>query len=178
MSRGLRSIFVFLAHQFVGTWGVPLLANLGLTSLVEELSNFFGWKSHLRFVRWLLTENHFYPVQILVGLYFGWLLSRRLHHRSMLWIWVVPFVILFFVFAATPPLTPWSSMLIRPHTIQSRLSFYFGNGCQVQSRCLDQLFVTMPFYASLAYSLGAFFAQNFSKRSTLNAQSPDGSGSA
>lgn len=30
--------------------------------------------------------------------------------------------------------------------------------CGPQDRCTDQLGITMPFYASLAYSVGAFLA--------------------
>jgi len=32
---------------------------------------------------------------------------------------------------------------------------YFGWGCRPKERCIDQLVITMPFYASVAYSLGA-----------------------
>jgi hypothetical protein len=31
-------------------------------------------------------------------------------------------------------------------------------GCQVKYRCEDQLLITMPFYASAAYSIGAWLA--------------------
>jgi len=44
----------------------------------------------MRFVHWILTENPFYPVQIVAALYFGWLLGRRFQHRCMLWIWIFP----------------------------------------------------------------------------------------
>ena len=53
----------------------------------------------MHFVHWVLTENPFYPLQIVAGVYFGWLLGRRLQHRSMLWIWVLPLAIL--VYAET-----------------------------------------------------------------------------
>jgi hypothetical protein len=139
---------------------MAFLAAFGIFSLFDALPNFGNWKPSLRFVHWVLTENPFYPVQIIVGLYFGWLLGRRFNHRSMLWIWILPLAILIYAFAATPTHSPWASILARPDTVQSRLSYYFGWGCQLRARCLDQLLITMPFYASVAYSFGALRARN------------------
>jgi hypothetical protein len=156
----MKSLLVFVFHQFVGTWGIGFLAAFGLFSLFDAVPNFASWKPPLRFVHWVLTENPFYPVQIVTGLYFGWLLGRRFHHRSMLWIWILPLAILIYAFAATPTVSPWASILIRPDTVQSRLSYYFGWGCQPRARCLDQLLITMPFYASVAYSFGALLARD------------------
>jgi len=156
----MKSLLVFVFHQFVGTWGIAFLAAFGLFSLFDVLPNFANWRPSLRFVHWLLTENPFYPVQIATGLYFGWLLGRRFHHRSMRWIWILPLAILIYAFAATHTVSPWASVLMRPDTVQSRLSYYFGWGCQPRARCLDQLLITMPFYASVAYSFGALLARN------------------
>lgn len=79
---------------------------------------------------------------------------------AMLWIWVLPLAILAYVFAAKPVLSPWASVFERPNTFLDRLSYYFGHGCQARARCLDQLLITMPFYASVAYSLGALLARH------------------
>ena len=159
VNRG-KSLLVFVLHQFVGTWGVAFLAGFGLSSLFDVLPAFGRWKPSMRFVHWVLTENPFYPIQIVAGLYFGWLLGRRFQHRSMLWIWILPLAILAYAFVATPVVSPWASILIRPDTLQSRLSFYFGWGCQPRARCIDQLLITMPLYASVSYSLGALLARN------------------
>ena len=171
-------MLLFTFHQFVGTWGIAFLAAFGLFSLFDALPNFANSKPALRFVHWVLTENPFYPFQIAVGLYlyFGWLLSRRFHHRSMLWIWVLPLALLSYAFIATPVLSPWASMLIRPDKFQSRLSFYFGWGCQPRARCIDQLLITMPFYASVAYSLGALLARTALKKPTQKLQDSNNSG--
>lgn len=158
-----KSILIFVLHQLVGTWGIAFIAAFGLSSLFDLVPNFGNWKPSMASVEWVLTGNPFYPVQILAGLCIGWLLSRRLHHRSMLWIWILPLSILVYVLVAEPAFLPWTSMLARPGTIQSRLSYYFGWGCRPQERCLDQLAITMPFYASVAYSLGALRARTSSR---------------
>jgi hypothetical protein len=153
----VKSLLVFVFHQIIGTWGIAVLAAFGLFSLFDALPDNAHWKPSIHFVHWVLTENPFYPVQIVAGLYFGWLLGRRFQHKAMLWIWVLPLAILSYFLIVTPV---WTSVLAGTSTIGVRLSHYFGWGCQPRARCLDQLVVTMPFYASVAYSLGALLARN------------------
>jgi hypothetical protein len=156
----VKSFLVYAFHQLLGTWGVAYLAAFGLFASFDMLPNLANWKPSSASVQWVLTENPFYPVQIVVGLCFGWMLGRRFNHRSMLWIWILPLAILVYAFAATPSLNPRGSIFSLPDTLQSRISYYFGWGCQPRGRCLDQLLITMPFYASVAYSLGALLARN------------------
>jgi hypothetical protein len=164
----VKSLLVFVFHQFVGTWGIAFLAAFGLFSLFDALPNVANWKPTSHSVSWVLMENPFYPVQIVAGLYFGWLLARLFHHRSMLWIWILPLAILIYAFISTPSVSPWASILTRPNSVQSRFSYYFGWGCKPQVRCLDQLMITMPFYVSVAYSLGALLARIHSFRPDQN----------
>jgi hypothetical protein len=165
-----KSALTFAIHQIVGTWGVAFIAAFGLTSLFDVGLDLVGSKP-VRFAHWLLTENPFYPVQIVAGLYFGWLLSRRFRHRSMLWIWVLPLAVMCYALVELPILIPeWTSILVWPNTIQARLSYYFGWGCQPRDRCLDQLMITMPFYVSAAYSLGALLARKSLKKDEQNPQ--------
>ena len=170
-----KIVLTFAAHQVVGTWGVAFFAAFGLMSLLDFGLDFLGWKGSIRFAHWLLTENPFYPVQIVTGFYLGWLLSRRFHHRAMLWIWVLPLAVLCYAFLAVPILIPeWTSILARPDTFQSRLSHYFGWGCQPRAHCLDQLTITLPFYASAAYSVGASLARYALKKAEQNSVSAIG----
>ena len=74
---------------------------------------------------------------------------------------------LLYAVVAVPTFTP----SIAPPRFQagdgeSRLSHYFGWGCQPTSptHCLDQTLVTLPFYVSVAYSLGALLAQKVPER--------------
>jgi len=158
-----KSVLVFAAHQIVGTWGIGFLAALSLTSLFDAIPDSASWKPSMHAAYWLLTENPFYPVQIVAGLYFGWLIGRRFQHKSMLWIWVLPLAALCYALTVGLILIPeWTSVLARPRTIGSRFLHYFGWGCPPRAHCLDQLLITMPFYASAAYSLGALLARRFS----------------
>jgi len=45
-----------------------------------------------------------------------------------------------------------------------RFSHYLGSGCSTKDFCEDQLVITMPFYASVGYSISAFFAHLASLR--------------
>jgi len=158
----VKSLLVFALHQVIGTWGIAVFAAIGLSETFDLLATISPWKPSVRFVHWILTENPFYPAQIIAGLYFGWLLGRRLQDRCMIWIWILPLAILAYAFATTPLVSPYASVLLRPDSVQARFSFYFGWGCKPRERCIDQLLITMPFYASVAYSLGALLARNAS----------------
>jgi hypothetical protein len=158
-------VLAFVVHQIVGTWGIAFLAAVGLTSLFDLIPDSASWKPSMRFVHWLLTENPFYPVQIMAGLYLGWRIGRHFQHKSMLWIWVLPLLVLCYALVVGLILIPeWTSVLARRSTVGTQLSHYFGWGCQPRARCLDQLLITMPFYASAAYSLGALLARNALKK--------------
>ena len=151
----LKSVLIFVMHQLLGTWGIALFAYF-LGSSVFELFGLFGRSYSMRPLHWILTETPFFPVQIALGLYFGWLLGRRLKHRSMVWVWIIPGLILCYAVVAVPNLSPEpTSVLV--HSGGS-LSHYFGWGCQPKDRCLDQLLITMPSYAATAYSIGARLA--------------------
>jgi hypothetical protein len=159
-----KAVLTFVMHQFIGTWGIAFFAALALTTTFDGLAA-FGWHSPMRYVHWVLTQNPYYPVQISLGLYFGWRLSRRFRHKSMVLVWIAPLVILC---GAVVTFTPaWRSVLVHPPPGQTRLSHYFGWGCQPTNHCLDQLLATMPFYVSVAYSLGAWLGRR--KRRVVHA---------
>jgi hypothetical protein len=106
---------------------------------------------------WILSQTPYYPVQIIFGLGLGWSVSRRFQHRAMLWVWVIPLAIL--CYAVTTFTPEWTSVLEGPST--SRFSHYFGWEGSVRGpcrdvHCMDQLVITMPFYAAVAYSVGGW----------------------
>jgi hypothetical protein len=147
-----KSLSVFVIHQFIATWGIAISANILGTSIYGLFSRFVS----LRSVHWILTETPFFPVQIALGLFYGWMLWRRFKHHSMLWVWVIPTIILCYAVVAFPTLVPHMTSVL--NQTGSPFSHYFGWGCQPKDRCFDQLLVTMPFYTATAYSLGAMLA--------------------
>jgi hypothetical protein len=160
----IRGVLVFAMHQLIGTLGVGMAVGpLAFVSfeILRPLNPrlFVSHNVHV-----LLTELPYFPMQIVLALWCGWSFSRRFHHRSMLWVWVLPFLILCYAVAAVPTLTPdlvFTSVVMKASGNQSPLFHYFGSGCSVENRCFDQLLVVMPFYASVSYSLGALLARRW-----------------
>jgi len=64
-------------------------------------------------------------------------------------------------------LPEWTSVLLRPTTVGSRLSHCFGWGCKPRAHCIDELLITMRFYASAAYFRGALMARLFCQQMLL-----------
>ena len=158
-----RLLAGFVAHQFIGTWGV-----VGTVAfLVFYTSAFLGLFDRaipIREIYWILNQTGYFPLQIGFALFLGWLLGRDLRRKLMLWVWVLPFLVLCYAVAAVPTFFPTAV----PPTLQSgigqsRLWHYFGPNCQAELRCGDQMMVTMHFYAAASYSIGAFLAPRMPK---------------
>jgi len=155
------SVATFIAHQFASTLGVAFFAYLLGISL-HDVGAKLGAKYSMRPVYFILTETPYFPVQIALGLWFGWLLRRRLDHRSMNYVWLFPFFLLccaLLVFSARH--STYGSIFANGPSVWSH---YFGWGCQPRNHCLDQVLITMPFYAATAYSVGSWFASRVSAR--------------
>jgi hypothetical protein len=154
-----KTILVFGMHQIIGAWGVGAAATLLFNLFLDSLGAYSSSRA-AHHLYGMLTATPYFPFQIALGLYLGWVLARRLQHRSMQWIWVLPLAILCYSVIALPTVSPaFTSIMVQSGINQSRFSHYFGWGCRVEDRCFDQLFVTMPFYASAAYSVGSFLAR-------------------
>jgi len=153
-----KSVLTFGLHQFIGMYGIPFTAPL-VFSLAFKLMFLFGHSYPQKTFYSIVSESPYFPVQINFAFILGWLLGRVLRHRSMVWVWVLPLAILCYSVATASVLNP-TSVFASPGAGQSRFSHYFGWGCRPANHCLDQLLITMPFYSSLAYSLGAALARN------------------
>jgi uncharacterized membrane protein YgdD (TMEM256/DUF423 family) len=163
-NQRVKTVFGFAVDQVVAIWGVTLSAPFLLSSLFN-LIFLLGWSYPVRHYYPILTGNPFFPVQISIALILGYLLSDCLGRRSMLWVWVLPFLVLSYAVISVPTISPQlASTLLQAGVVQSRLSHYFGWGCRTQDRCLDQILVTMPFYTSAAFSIGALVARNVEQR--------------
>ena len=152
-----KSALTFGLHQFIGAYGIPNTAPL-VFGLFFKLLFLFGRSYPRRTFYSIVSERPYFPVQIIFALILGWLLGRALRHRSMVWVWALPLAILCYSLVTARVLIP-TSVFTRPGVFQSRFSHYFGWGCRPADHCLDQLLITMPFYSSLAYSMGAALAR-------------------
>jgi hypothetical protein len=153
-----KSALTFGLHQFIGMYGIPYTAPV-VFSLAFKFLFLFVHNFPRRTFYSIVSELPYFPVQIIFALILGWLLGRALRHRSILWVWVLPLAILCYSLVTASVLIP-TSVLARPGVLQSTFSHYFGWGCRPADHCLDQLLITMPFYSSLVYSLGAFLARS------------------
>ena len=149
---------LFIAHQFVAMIGVIVAAPY-VANFLRNFLSVFGWAGQKSQVSWILTETPYFPVQILLALSLGWLVGRHFRHRSMLWVWVLPFAALCAVVIAFPATGQLALSQYGNLSSASRFSHFFGWGCQPRNRCLDQVVITLPFYTAIAYSLGAVLAR-------------------
>jgi hypothetical protein len=148
---------VFAMYQLIATFGVAIGAAILTFSSFALLRPLNPRALSFHNASWILTELPYFPVQILLGLWSGWWFGRRSGRRSMLRVWVLPLLILCYALIAVPTLTPEAASSVLASA--SPFSHYFGSSCSVRDHCIDQLLVTMPFYASISYSLGALIAR-------------------
>src|SRR5438477_10180068 len=136
------SVFVFVMHQIIATEGVIWLTILGtflLRGSIRDVHEAWASSAFMRAMHLILSNTPFFPVQIVAGTYLGWSLYRRWRHRSMLWVWILPGILLAYAVTERLTISPWSmSVETGP------LSHYFGWGCRADDRCHDQLFFTQP----------------------------------
>lgn len=151
-----KSALTFGLHQFIGMYGIPFTAPL-VFSLGFKFLLLFGLSYSRREFYSKVTETPYFPVQVAFALVLGWLLGRSLRHKSVLWVWVFPLAILCYSFITLPVSALEQTSILAQ--LQARLSHYFAWGCRPALRCFDQVTVTLPFYSSLAYSMGAFLAR-------------------
>jgi hypothetical protein len=136
-----------------------------IAASLGDVLGLFGKGYSLRTMYWVLTGNPYFPVQVVLGLLLGFLIARHLRHREMMLTWIIPLIALSYAFIAVPTFLPsLTPPQFQAGVGESRLAHYFGWGCQAATRCMDQTIVTLPFYASVAYSLGALLAGRVPER--------------
>jgi hypothetical protein len=94
------------AALLIGTVGIDILAGF-LVAYVFDALQFFGMQLPHKTMFWILTGTPYYPVQIGLGLLLGWSIGRRVQHRTMLWVWILPSIYLMYALIAIPALVPW-----------------------------------------------------------------------
>jgi hypothetical protein len=83
----------FVVHQYIATLGIDIFAEY-LLGYGFDVLQLFGKHFPQHTMYWILTGTPYYPVQIGLGLLLGWLIGRRVQHRAMLWVWVLPCIYL------------------------------------------------------------------------------------
>jgi len=162
-----HDVLLFSLYQFIGTLGIIILAAY-LTAYLFDVARLFDKPFPPGTMYWILTGTPYYPVQIGLGLLLGWLIGRRVPHRAMLWVWVLPFVYLSYAIIAIPTLVPkFIPPAYQAGIGESRWKHYFGWGCGGVHPCFDQAAITLLFYASAAYSIGALLARKIPKHHHL-----------
>jgi hypothetical protein len=119
----------------------------------------FGWTITVHQLGGVLMGLPYFPVHVGLALVLGWSLGAWLQHRSMEWVWIIPFLVLSYEIVTFSPLKPLGFKPDWYLSSPSRVSRFFGWGCRPENRCLEQLIFTMPFYGALAYSVGAYLAR-------------------
>jgi hypothetical protein len=163
-----QSLLAFVLHQYIGTLGIDVLAGF-LVAYVFDVLRLFGkyFPSHTMY--WIMTGTPYYPVQIGLGLLLGWSISRRVRHRAMLWVWILPLAYLTYAIIAIPTLVPhWIPPEYQAGVGESRFKHYFGWGCGEVHPCFDQNAITVFFYIAAAYSIGALLARKVPTRVPSN----------
>ena len=163
----------FLIHLLVAAIGVPVAASVLRYSILFFLEQFYPSLSLRvgRQMHWILLQTPYFPVQIIIGLVWGFQLGRHFRHRVMLWTWTVPAVTiaLLILFA------PFRPVIVSGVEI-SKVQHFFGWSCLPQNHCFEQVALTLPLYSASAYSLGAFLARIVPLSSTAPKDAPQPAG--
>lgn len=143
----------FVIQQIISTAGAMLLGAIVTLILAALTAAFTKGNSSGNFVDQLAhqyisrgMDQPYYVAPVLVGFALGTLSRHFFRKAGTQWLWVLPLCILL-----------WSIYTWRTGGYgtywQSVWDNYFGSDCE-GSECAYEFFVTVPFYTSLAYSVG------------------------
>lgn len=119
-----------------------------------------------------LRRHHFSGSgpKIIVGLLWGRLVWRQSRHptRAMLWVWVFPLIAL--TLGILDDLTRSFDLYPGFFSLDFRITLmrFFGAQCRLEDHCFNQIGFSLPFYAAVAYAIGAWLALRFPIRSRLS----------
>jgi hypothetical protein len=163
----------FILHQIICLWGVIYSVN-SVTFLAFTVLRLFGKTYPREYGTWILIGRPYFPIHIALGIFLGWVFGRHLWHRSMVWVWALPFAALCYAFITIPTITPGLPPEFQAGIGESRFSHYFGWGCGPWNNCVDQIGFTLKFYIAAAYSIGALLAHRLSRHIRLNGKAEGG----
>jgi hypothetical protein len=143
LREGTVNALRFVIHLIVSTFGVAVAAAVLTYAVVLPLHLFFPSLGP-RTAGWILTETPYFPVQIVIGLLWGFEIARRHWHPVMLWTWIAPgLVIAFFILFVNLPPVVVSGVEI------TKTEHFFGWSCLPQNRCVEQVPLTLLLYAAV-----------------------------
>jgi hypothetical protein len=148
----VRAAGTFIAHLLCSTLGV-LVSAAFLLFFEYGIIRIWNPLFTSTLASYTLTEIPGFPVQIVMGVMLGFVMGRRGRSRMIYWTWIVPLLCLLI------------AMAFAPSTSRPLLDHFFRDGCGPADGCIDQTALTLPFFASVAYSVGAGFARRHGARS-------------
>lgn len=136
----------FYVHILLSYFGVVAgaICGLVLAGVLETIG--------LSFLARFLSEPY-WLAEIIVGFIFGLLAYQRVRSTSVWFAWIPPAVFLFGNMW-------WERTMLGDGA--TTLDNYFTAHCH-ETECLYELFLTAPFYTSVAYTAGAFAAWTVKK---------------
>jgi hypothetical protein len=142
MRSSMRWVGFYFLHLFAATFGVLLATGILLNVVIKPLL-----PSHADYN--LLTsvaKGPYYPLEIVVAALAGYFCTMRFKGNYRFWVWIVPTVylagkIVFWTPSSALGEHSWGTAL--PHFFAGTPPHYYEGS------------VTVPFYTSLSYTLGA-----------------------
>lgn len=135
-------------------WSAPIhqvLATIGTLAITGQLGYMFFPPEKARS---LLLLTRFFPFQLAVGIVLGFFATHFLRRTFAVWVWVPPLLVLAV------------SIILATGPVGSRLGEFFSDVCAPGPGCIVRVSVTLPFYASLAYALGALVSRGWRKQAS------------
>jgi hypothetical protein len=143
----------FIIQLLASTAGAMVIGTIAgiipavLIAAVTKNTSGGNWADHIADQPILRAVGEpYFALPVVAGLFLGVMSGRFFRSSSAAWVWVVPTIILVW------NLFSWQNGGYRPYW-PDVWNNYFGSNCG-SSECLYELFVTAPFYTSVAYTLG------------------------
>jgi hypothetical protein len=141
MKSSMRWVALYLLHLLTATFGVMLATGILLNVVLKPLE---PWIGHAKLVS--VAKGPYYPLPIvLAGLagYFGYI---RFKGNYRFWVWIVPTVYL-----ATKIILWTPTSILGDYSWGATLAHFFAG----TPPHYPEGNITIPFYTSLSYTLGA-----------------------
>jgi hypothetical protein len=161
IERGsLTTAALFVGETLLATAGAILAVGIALRLLYPTAHALLPTITKESFTA--LNFLPYFPLQIAAGFSLGFLTALHFKSRSVLFVWIVPFVITVLYFCTYEPASVFQNRWL------SALSRLFGKSCRPPD-CYDQAVVVAPLFAAVAYSFGSWFRVRNSARPPVSA---------